>query len=52
MKHFVKKVNILVPDLNALYVVRRGRARNKVEDILVEHQYRVDIFNVIVNSQI
>uniref|UniRef100_A0A2C9W599 DUF4371 domain-containing protein n=1 Tax=Manihot esculenta TaxID=3983 RepID=A0A2C9W599_MANES len=44
--------NIYVPNLNALYVTRRGRARHQQDEITIEHHYRIDIFNAVINSQL
>ncbi|KAG8657454.1 hypothetical protein MANES_03G069164v8, partial [Manihot esculenta] len=49
---FCKLVNIYVPNLNALYVTRRGRARHQQDEITIEHHYRIDIFNAVINSQL
>lgn len=50
VKCFCEKVNIPVPDLNAPYVARRGRARHQQDEILLEHHYKVDIFNAVIDS--
>ena len=52
VKSFCEAVNIPVPDLSAHYIVRRGRAHHQDSDITIEHHYKVDIFNVVINSQL
>jgi len=44
VKSFCEKRNIDVPDMNARYVERRGRARHQQADFTIEQHYRVDIF--------
>ncbi|KAK3229908.1 hypothetical protein Dsin_001789 [Dipteronia sinensis] len=44
--------NIDVPDMNARYVARRGRARQQQENYTIEQYYRVDIFYVAIDSQL
>jgi hypothetical protein len=41
VKSFYNKCNIDVPDMNARYVKRRGRARHQQADFTIEHHYRV-----------
>ncbi|XP_071724873.1 uncharacterized protein [Rutidosis leptorrhynchoides] len=55
--HLVMKVLeitdfILVPNLDEHYIARRGRARHQQEDITMEHHYKVDIFNALVDTQL
>ena len=38
--------------MNARYVARCGRACHQQEDIRNEHYYKVDIFNVRIDSQL
>ena len=52
VKSFYEAVNILVPDLSAHYTIRRGRARHQDSDITIEHNYKVDIFNVVIDTQL
>jgi hypothetical protein len=52
VKSFCNKRNIDVPDMNARYVERRGRARHQQADITIEHYYRVDIFCASIDSQL
>ena len=34
------------------YIVRRGRACHQDSDITIEHHYKVDIFNIVIDSQL
>ncbi|XP_073121557.1 uncharacterized protein [Henckelia pumila] len=52
VKSFCQAVNIPMPDFNAQYIARRGRARHQQEEITVEHRYKVDIFNAVIDSQL
>jgi hypothetical protein len=52
VKSFCNKHNIDVPDMNARYVERRGRARNQQTDFTIEHHCRVDIFCGAIDSQL
>jgi hypothetical protein len=52
VKSFCNKRNIDVPDMNACYVERRGRARHQQADFTIEHHYRVDIFCAAIDSQL
>ena len=47
---FCEKHNIDVPNMNSRYVLRRGRHQH--DDFNVEHLYRVDIFNAVIDSQL
>ncbi|XP_059458258.1 uncharacterized protein LOC132187841 [Corylus avellana] len=49
---FCNKRNIDVPDMNAGYIERRGRACNQQVDFTIEHHYRVDIFCATIDSQL
>ncbi|XP_059451079.1 uncharacterized protein LOC132181866 [Corylus avellana] len=49
---FCKKRNTDVPDMNARYVERQGRARHQQADSTIEQHYRVDIFCVAIDSQL
>ncbi|XP_050238057.1 uncharacterized protein LOC126687539 [Mercurialis annua] len=51
-KSFCEAVNILVPDFSVIYVARRGRARHQQDKFTVEHHYKVDIFNAVIDSQL
>ena len=52
VKSFCEAVNIPVLDFNAQYIARRGRARHQQDEITVEHYYKVDIFNAVIDSQL
>ncbi|XP_059453923.1 uncharacterized protein LOC132184317 [Corylus avellana] len=52
VKSFCKKCNIEVPDINARYVERRGRARHQQADSTIEQHYRVNIFCAARDSQL
>jgi hypothetical protein len=52
VKSFCEKHNIDVPDINARYVERRGRARHQQADFTIEQHYRVDIFYASIDSQL
>ena len=43
---------IVIPDMDAQYVARRGRSRNQQYEISVEHYYRVDIFIATIDYQL
>lgn len=47
--NLIKLIN--VPDMTMSYVGRRGRARHQVDNVTMEHHYRVDIFNAVVDVQ-
>ena len=51
---FCEKYCIDVLDMNAHYVVRRGRARarNQQDNVTIEHHYRVNIFYATIDSQL
>ncbi|XP_019183943.1 PREDICTED: zinc finger MYM-type protein 1-like [Ipomoea nil] len=52
VKSFCENVNISVPDFDAQYIARRGRARNQQDELTVGHHYKVDIFNAVIDSQL
>jgi hypothetical protein len=41
-----------MPDMNARYVERRGRARHQQADFTIEHHYCVYIFYAAIDSQL
>jgi hypothetical protein len=41
-----------VPDMNARYIVRGGRARHQQEEFTLDHHYRIDIFYAAIDSQL
>ena len=45
-----KEHSIDVPDMNAHYIARFGRACHQQEDIRNEHYSKVDIFNARIDS--
>ena len=47
---FCEKHNIDVLNMNSRYVLKGGHHQH--DDLNVEHHYRVDIFNVAINSQV
>ncbi|XP_071722835.1 uncharacterized protein [Rutidosis leptorrhynchoides] len=49
---FCDSVSIVVPNLDDHYISRRGRAHHQQEDITMEHHYKVDIFNALVDTQL
>ncbi|KAK9165560.1 hypothetical protein Scep_000751 [Stephania cephalantha] len=51
-KSFCETVNILVPDFNAQYIARIGRARHQHDKFTMEHHYKVDIFYVVIDTQL
>ena len=52
VKSFCKSVNIPIPDFSARYIARRGRARHQQDDITIEHYYKVNIFNAVIDFQL
>nr|GMD28065.1 zinc finger MYM-type protein 1-like [Ipomoea batatas] len=52
VKSFFENVNITVPDFDAQYIVRRGRARHQQDELTIGHHYKVDIFNAVIDSQL
>ncbi|XP_062003225.1 uncharacterized protein LOC133720770 [Rosa rugosa] len=49
---FCEARNIDIPDMNARYVGRGGRARHQQDDWTVQHYYQVDIFYATIDSQL
>ncbi|XP_071721677.1 uncharacterized protein, partial [Rutidosis leptorrhynchoides] len=49
---FCESISIPVPNLDDHYIARRGKARHQQEDITMEHHYKVDIFNALVDTQL
>ncbi|XP_062028831.1 uncharacterized protein LOC133744806 [Rosa rugosa] len=49
---FCEACNIDIPDMNARYVGRGGRARHQQDDWAVQHYYQVDIFYAAIDSQL
>ncbi|KAM6553414.1 hypothetical protein CsatB_014176 [Cannabis sativa] len=52
VKSFCERVNIPVLDFNAHYTTKRGRSRGQQDAITVEHYYRVDLFNSVIDFQL
>ena len=53
VKSFCDARNINIPDMDAPYVVRRGRARQQKQDeFTIKHHYRVNIFYAAIDSQL
>ncbi|XP_060966733.1 uncharacterized protein LOC133035065 [Cannabis sativa] len=52
VKSFCELVNIPVPDFNAHYTAKRRRIRGQQNAITVEHYYRVDLFNAVIDFQL
>ncbi|QHO19723.1 Zinc finger MYM-type protein [Arachis hypogaea] len=49
---FCEKHKVEVPDMNALHILRRGRTRKIVDQISVEHHYRVNLFLAVIDTQL
>ncbi|XP_025608200.1 uncharacterized protein [Arachis hypogaea] len=49
---FCEKHEVEVPDMNALHIPRRGRTRKIVDQISVEHHYRVNLFLTVIDTQL
>ena len=49
---FCEKHCIDIQDMKACYVGRQGRVRNQQDNITIEHHYRVNIFYVVIDSQL
>ncbi|XP_019181632.1 PREDICTED: uncharacterized protein LOC109176681 [Ipomoea nil] len=52
VKFFCETVNIIVPDFDAQYIARRGRARHQQDELTIGHHYKVDIFYAVIDSQL
>ena len=52
VKLFCESVNIPIPDFSARYIARRGRACHQQDDITIEHYYKVNIFNAVIDFQL
>ncbi|VVA33621.1 PREDICTED: zinc finger [Prunus dulcis] len=52
MKSFCKKHDIDMPDVNARYKVGTCRSCQQRDDITMEHNYRVDLFNDTIDYQL
>ncbi|XP_072066433.1 uncharacterized protein [Arachis hypogaea] len=49
---FCEKHEVEVPDMNALHIPRRGRTHKIVDQISVEHHYRVNLFLAVIDTQL
>ncbi|XP_025628279.1 uncharacterized protein [Arachis hypogaea] len=49
---FCEKHEVEVPDMNAMYIPRRGRTHKIVDQISVEHLYRVNLFLAVIDTQL
>ena len=49
---FCEKHGILVPDMSAPYIARKGRARRQQDQVTTNHFYRVDIFIATLDKQL
>ncbi|XP_074565149.1 uncharacterized protein LOC141821690 [Curcuma longa] len=52
VKSFCELRNIDIPDFNAPYINRRGRARARQDNFTIEHHYQVDLFYASIDSQL
>ncbi|KAL4346995.1 hypothetical protein GQ457_17G015670 [Hibiscus cannabinus] len=52
VRSFCDSINIPIPDLNVHYVARKGRNRLQQDDITLEHHYKIDIFNNVIDTQL
>ena len=52
VKSFCEAINIPVPDLSTHYIVRRGRPHHQDSHVTIEHHYKVDIFNAVIDTQL
>ncbi|XP_077215540.1 uncharacterized protein LOC143850128 [Tasmannia lanceolata] len=51
-KSFCERRGIDIPYMSAPYTAGRGRSRESQDLITMEHHYRVDIFNPVIDSQL
>ncbi|XP_025692337.1 uncharacterized protein [Arachis hypogaea] len=49
---FCEKHEVEVLNMNALHIPRRGRTRKIVDQISVEHHYRVNLFLAVIDTQL
>ena len=49
MVSFCEQCNIEMPDMSTLYTIGRGRRCQQIDSITVEHLFRVEIFNVVMD---
>ena len=48
---FCEQYDIEMPDMSAFYKIDRGRHCQQIDSITVEHHYRVEIFNAVIDFQ-
>ncbi|KAK9681873.1 hypothetical protein RND81_10G033800 [Saponaria officinalis] len=49
---FCQKHDILVPEMDAIYIARKGRALCQQDQNTVEHHFRVNVFYVTIDKQL
>ncbi|KAL4290170.1 hypothetical protein GQ457_14G001000 [Hibiscus cannabinus] len=52
VRSFCDSINIPIPDLNVHYVARKGRNCLQQDGITLEHHYKIDIFNNVIDTQL
>ncbi|CAO2813828.1 unnamed protein product [Amaranthus hypochondriacus] len=52
VKLFCEQHDILIPNIDALYVACKGRARHQEDQVTIGHYYRVEVFYVTINTQL
>ena len=52
MKSFCEARNIDIPEMNAQYVARQGRARRQEDNFTVAEHYRVNLFYAVIDCQL
>ncbi|XP_050211754.1 uncharacterized protein LOC126661916 [Mercurialis annua] len=52
VKLFCEKHEVLIPDMNAPFSIRRSRCRSKETDISIGHYYKYDLFTVTIDTQL
>ncbi|KAH9647563.1 TTF-type domain-containing protein [Citrus sinensis] len=52
VKSFCEVRNIDIPEMNAQYVARQGRARRQEDNFTVAEHYRVNLFYVVIDCQL
>ncbi|XP_021856221.1 uncharacterized protein [Spinacia oleracea] len=49
---FCEQHDILIPDMSAPYIARKGRARHQPDQVTKDHYYRVEIFIASIDKQL
>ena len=49
---FCEQHEINVPNMAVLYIPRKGRARHNIDNIIVEHHYRINLFIATLDTQL